>query len=474
MVFNSFAFAPFLLLAVASQLLRWPWSARKLCLIALSYVFYAAWYPWALSLLLASTLFDFHVGKALENPRLAAWRRLLLVGSVVLNLGVLFSFKYLGFAIHNLNELAGALGWAARFQPPSTLLPVGISFYTFMSLSYVTDVYRQARRAERSLLDFALFLSFFPHLVAGPIVRANDFLAQCKSERRPSSQAILWGLALLLFGLFQKVVLADAWFAPISDRVFAAQPERISTVDAWLGAIAFSGQIFCDFAGYSTCAIGAAACLGYHLPENFRSPYTALGFSDFWRRWHITLSAWLRDYVYVSLGGNRVAPWRVWLNLMLTMLLGGLWHGASWTFVAWGALHGGFLCAERAVRWLAVRFTLNLTPLLSVVVVLVTLLSVTWAWVFFRASSFSFAIELTRRLCGLGSASSRLIGNVDALLVVLPAAGLLAAQWVGRDRTLAELADKAPRPVLAVGLVCLLVAIVTMAGEDRAFIYFQF
>jgi alginate O-acetyltransferase complex protein AlgI len=474
MVFNSFAFAPFLALAVLSQLLRVSWSARKLALIALSYLFYAAWYPWALSLLLASTIFDFHVAKAIEGLRDQRWRRLLLVGSVLLNLGVLFSFKYLGFAVQNLNQLLSTLGAGPLGYQAQHLLPVGISFYTFMSLSYVTDVYRRQRKAERSLLDFALFLTFFPHLVAGPIVRAEEFLPQCKQERRPSTQVVLWGISLLLLGLFQKVVLADSWFAPVSDRVFGADPALISMSDAWLGALAFSGQIYCDFAGYSTCAVGAAACLGFVLPENFRSPYTALGFSDFWRRWHITLSRWLRDYVYIGLGGNRLGAARTWLNLFLTMLLGGLWHGASWTFVVWGALHGGFLCAERVVRALAARFDVKATRLGSIVVVVFTFLAVTWAWVFFRAPSLTFALQLTQRLFGVGAAARGVIASVDAAMLLVPGGLLIAGQWLTRDRELSQMVDRAPRPVLVFALTSLLLAITTMAGEDRAFIYFQF
>ncbi len=474
MVFNSFAFAPFLALAVASRFLNVPWAVRKAALIAISYLFYAAWYPWALSLLLASTLFDFHIAKAIEAASAPRVRRLMLLGSIGLNLGVLFAFKYLGFALSNLNQLLSGVGRAPLTYEPHWMLPIGISFYTFMSLSYVTDVYRRQRNAERSLLDFALFLAFFPHLVAGPIVRAEEFLPQCKVERKPSAQAVCWGLLLLLVGLFEKVVLADSWFAPISDRVFEATSRQLSTLDAWCGALAFSGQIFCDFAGYSTCAIGAATCLGFQLPENFRSPYTAVGFSDFWRRWHITLSRWLRDYVYVSLGGNRAGAWRTWRNLLLTMLLGGLWHGASWTFVAWGALHGVFLCTERLLRALATRLRWQASRASTIVAGAATLAGVFWAWVFFRAPNLGVALDMTRHMFGLVPSSNRLISNVDVLLLLFAATGLLSAQWLVRDKNLTELADRAPRPLLFAVVATLVVALATMAGEDRAFIYFQF
>jgi D-alanyl-lipoteichoic acid acyltransferase DltB (MBOAT superfamily) len=475
MVFNSFCFAPFLLLAVLSQAFVASWPVRKATLILCSYAFYAAWYPLAIVLLWASTLFDFFVARAVEKSASSPWRRGLLIGSVALNLGVLFSFKYLGFAVDNLNRLAGFAGHASLLARPAWILPVGISFYTFMSLSYVVDVYRSRRRAETSLLDFALFLSFFPHLVAGPIVRADDFLPQCKAARRPTIHGVCWGLLLLTLGLFQKVVMADAWFGPLADRVFDGRAGQASTADAWLAAIAFSGQIFSDFAGYSTCAVGAAACLGFRLPENFRSPYAAVGFSDFWRRWHITLSGWLRDYVYVSLGGNRYGTGRTLLNLMLTMLLGGLWHGAAWTFVIWGVLHGAFLCAERGVRRGVERFRIPQNAWTLMLASGTTLLGVTWAWVFFRAPTFARALELTRAMSGAGGRwSLSLLGSADALMVLLPVLGLLVAQWWFKERSLVAVASKVPTWLLAGASASMLLAIMTMAGEDRAFIYFQF
>lgn len=475
MVFNSFCFAPFLLLAVLSQAFVASWPVRKATLILCSYAFYAAWYPLAIVLLWASTLFDFVVARAMEKSASPSRRKGLVVGSIVLNLGVLFSFKYLGFAVDNLNRLASLGGHGALVTRPGWILPVGISFYTFMSLSYVIDVYRRRRTAETSLLDFALFLSFFPHLVAGPIVRADDFLPQCKAARRPTAEGVAWGLLLLTLGLFQKVVMADAWFGPLADRVFDGRGGPASTADAWLAAIAFSGQIFSDFAGYSTCAVGAAACLGFRLPENFRSPYAAVGFSDFWRRWHITLSGWLRDYVYVSLGGNRRGSFRTMLNLMLTMLLGGLWHGAAWTFVVWGVLHGAFLCAERGVRQGVERLRIPLNAWTLTLASAITLLGVTWAWVFFRAPTFDLALTLTLAMCGAGGRFlPSLLGNADALMVLLPALGLVVAQRWFKDRNLVAVADTVPTWALVGAAASMLLAIMSMAGEDRAFIYFQF
>ena len=229
------------------------------------------------------------------------------------------------------------------------VLPVGISFYTFVTLSYTLDVYLGRLKPIDSFLNYALFVTYFPHLVAGPIVRPTQLVPQFETPKQATRDQMLWGLGLMVLGLFEKVVVADAGLANVADRVFSAEGP-IGFADAWLGTLAFSGQIFCDFAGYSTIAVGVSLCLGFALPDNFRMPYAAIGFSDFWRRWHISLSTWLRDYLYIPLGGNRGSEVRTYVNLMLTMLLGGLWHGANWTFVVWGGLHGLYLAAERWIR----------------------------------------------------------------------------------------------------------------------------
>ena len=269
--------------------------------------------------------------------------------SVVFNLGMLGYFKYGGFLLENFQALAATVG--IDYTPPAwnIVLPVGISFYTFVTMSYTLDVYLRRARPGNSFLDFALFVTFFPHLVAGPIMRPTDLLPQFERESRPTRQQLRWGLMLMTLGLFNKIVIADGLLAPVVDKVYGAK-DPLATLDAWLGTLAFSGQIFCDFAGYTTTAIGASLVLGISLIDNFRYPYASIGFSDFWRRWHISLSTWLRDYLYVPLGGNRKGPGRTYVNLMLTMLLGGLWHGAAWTFVVWGGLHGLFLVSRAAAE----------------------------------------------------------------------------------------------------------------------------
>jgi alginate O-acetyltransferase complex protein AlgI len=474
MIFNSLAFVAFFAGVCGIQYLPISWRMAKLLLVLASYAFYAAWYPITIGLLWLSTVFDWQIAHRIERASSRGHKRTLMLLSVALNLSVLSLFKYADFAVTNLNALLHLLGSATQLSPPSLPLPVGISFYTFMSLAFVIDVYRGVQRAGSSFLDFALFLTFYPHLVAGPIVRAQDFLPQCETRRRASMQDFCWGLALLVLGLFEKVVLADAWFGPIADRVFAAGTAGLSSKDAWLGLLSFSCQIFCDFAGYSTCAIGAAACIGFRLPQNFRAPYAALGFSDFWRRWHISLSSWLRDYLYVSLGGNRHGLARTMLSLMLTMLIGGLWHGPSWTFVIWGGLHGTFLIGERGVKALLLSLGIPSGRALRGLGYVVTLGLVCWAWVFFRAPSVHVALSMTKALLGAASSESMLVLRTEMGLVLAAGAALFAAHFCTRNTTLEELAERTPAWVLAGCLGIMIVAIVTMSGQDRAFIYFQF
>ena len=273
----------------------------------------------------------------------------MLVASLAVNLGLLGFFKYRVFFLENFVALLNSVGVDFHPARPSIILPVGISFYTFQTLSYTLDIYMGKMKPARSFLDYALFVTFFPQLVAGPIVRAAHFLPQCEDARRTTLSQLGWGLSLILFGLFQKSVIADGLMAPVVERVYDSG-EVLSFGAGWVGTLAFAMQIFCDFSGYSTCAIGTAMCLGFWLPVNFRSPYAAIGFSDFWRRWHVSLSSWLRDYLYIPLGGNRKGTARTYVNLMITMLLGGLWHGASWNFVIWGGLHGVYLIVERLLK----------------------------------------------------------------------------------------------------------------------------
>lgn len=377
--------------------------------------------------------------------------------------------------------LADAVG--VKYVPPemSVILPVGISFYTFQTLSYTLDVYRGNAKPWKSFLDFALYVTFFPQLVAGPIVRAVDFLPQCLTPRKASGKEFGWGLNLLLLGLFQKIVIADGLLAPVVERVYDAT--AFDFVSAWVGTLAFAGQIFCDFAGYSTCAIGVAMCLGFGLPDNFRFPYAAIGFSEFWRRWHISLSTWLRDYLYIPLGGNRISPSRTQINLMLTMLIGGLWHGAAWTFVIWGGLHGSYLIPERRLQNASIAgWTIWRTLAGRISLAIATFLLVCVTWTFFRAESLAQALVMAK--CMMvpdlapalykNGAGWRPVGKWDLFVTLLTMAGMLVSHWLLRNRTLEEAVERLPSFVWAGINAIMLTAIIMMPGEDRAFIYFQF
>ncbi|MDX1665841.1 MAG: MBOAT family O-acyltransferase, partial [Saprospiraceae bacterium] len=347
MLFNSLGFLAFFAIVLALYYLPYAWKAKKLMLLVASYAFYALWNPPLILLLWISTIVDWMVGNRLYREENKSRRKMWLLLSLVVNLGFLGFFKYGGFLLENFTWMVNQMG--ANYQPLEwdIILPMGISFYTFQTMSYTLDMYFQRNKPARTFLDFALYVTFFPQLVAGPIVRSQELIPQFYEPKRATRQQFVWGIGLLTLGLFEKVVLADGLLAGTSDQVFGSDAP-LATLDTWMGVLAFSGQIFFDFAGYSTCAIGIALTLGIVLPDNFRYPYAAIGFSDLWRRWHITLSTWLRDYLYIPLGGNRMGLGRTYVNLMITMLLGGLWHGAAWTFVAWGFLHGLYLSVERA------------------------------------------------------------------------------------------------------------------------------
>jgi len=354
MIFNSLTFVVFFaIVMVLHHAPFFSWDQKKLNLMIASYLFYAAWNPPFVILLWISTVVDWWAAQWMVRAKHERTRKAWMLASVIVNLGMLGYFKYGGFLLNNFVELMGTLG--VVYQPPKwdIVLPVGISFYTFATLSYTLDVYLRRSKPAKHFLDYALFVTFFPHLVAGPIMRPTELVPQFEQKPRITAHQIYFGLGLMTLGLFQKVVLADGFLAPVVEKVFDAREGVPTMLDAWTATLAFSGQIFCDFAGYSSTAIGVALCLGFAMPDNFRFPYAAVGFSDFWRRWHITLSSWLRDYLYIPLGGNRHGQARTYTALMGTMLLGGLWHGAAWTFVAWGGLHGTYLAVE---RWLRGRF----------------------------------------------------------------------------------------------------------------------
>ncbi len=494
MVFNSYTFIVFLGLVLLLHYSSLSWKAKKLNLLLASYLFYAVWNPPFILLLWLSTLVDYRVALALGKEERQRRRKALLLISLVVNLAMLGFFKYGGFFLDNFVTMVSLLGITYQPAKPDIILPVGISFYTFQTLSYTLDVYRRKFSPEKSLLDFSLFVTFFPQLVAGPIVRPGELIPQFKMPHQASASQLTQGLFLLTLGLFMKVGLADGLLADPADAVFGA-PFPLAPLDAWTGVLAFSGQIFFDFAGYSTCAIGVALSLGFALPDNFRYPYAAIGFSDFWRRWHITLSSWLRDYLYIPLGGSRRGAARTYLNLMITMLLGGLWHGANWTFVVWGALHGTFLSVERLFRGRLVRFpktplTVTAQPVISQASVIprlsfgremsqwglamLTFLLVSLSWVFFRAPDFDTAMRLLLAMFGVIPTRIPLLTTLDIYKVLGVVAAMLTCHWLMRNTLVAKVARQTPWWALGISWAAMLVVLVLTQKSTGSFIYFQF
>jgi len=473
MVFNSYTFIIFFALVASIYNLPIPWVWKKRHLLLASYLFYAAWNPPFVLLLWLSTVVDWYVAKWMAASEEERRRRLLLILSLVINLGLLAFFKYAGFLIDTVNFVLGLWSLRLPVAAPSIILPAGISFYTFMTLSYSLDVFYRRTPPCKSFLDYALFLTFFPHLVSGPIVRAAEFTPQLEAPKQATAGQFALGLCLITYGLFEKTVLADYFLASPAEQLFKGEavPDLLS---AWCGILAFAGQIFYDFSGYTTCAIGVAMCFGFTFPENFRFPYAAAGFSDFWQRWHMSLSRWLRDYLYIPLGGNRHGTARLYRNLMLTMLLGGLWHGASWTFVIWGAMHGLFLIAERIVTGHGTRKLPGGGPGRALITV-ATFVCICFTWVFFRAHSLPQAFAICQGLLGVRpSQADRLLAMPDILRVVLVTTALLATHWVLRDTTWIQVFQRLRSTERTLLLALLLAMIVMAPGIDRAFVYFQF
>jgi alginate O-acetyltransferase complex protein AlgI len=441
--------------------------ARMVVLLCASIYFYARWNPWLVGLVLGTALFDYWIAIRIEDTADPRRRRLYLTASLCVTLGLLAFFKYTNFLVSLAWPAAHALGAAAAAPFFHIVLPLGISFYTFETVSYVVDVYRRRLPAERKLLDYSLFLLFFPHLIAGPIVRPADFLPQLRVLQRFDWTRMELGLRFFVLGFIKKAVIADQ-VALLVDPVYAA-PGDFSTSALWAATVAYAIQIYCDFSGYSDMAIGCAHAFGLRLPQNFDLPYFSLNIAEFWRRWHISLSTWLRDYLYIPLGGNRGSSAATYRNLLVTMLLGGLWHGAAWTFVFWGAYHGALLAVHRALpwpRWLD-------RPVFAPARAGVTFLSVCLGWVLFRARSLADAGTIYARLFSPATGVS-LPPEVVAVFALLLAV-VLAAHLVGRFADVDALARRLPVPVAAAAFAAAFVAAqLLMPDEGGAFIYFQF
>jgi alginate O-acetyltransferase complex protein AlgI len=463
LLFPTVQFAIFFPIVLA---LSWALMPRqrlwKPFIILASYVFYACADPRFCLLLGGVTLGNQAAARLIGRTGTERTRSGILAVAVTLDLLVLAVFKYYGFFSQGVAQMLADMRLGMPLPLLSIALPVGVSFFTFQAISYVVDVKRRLVEPA-ALVDVAVYLSFFPHLVAGPIVRAREFLPQLEAPRDPNRVAVGSGLALIGLGLVKKVVIADYLARTVVDPVFAV-PQAYSGPDAWLAAYGYAAQIYCDFSGYTDIAIGLALLLGYVFPQNFRSPYRATGFRDFWRRWHMTLSRFLRDFLYIPLGGSRGGRLFTYRNLMLTMVLGGLWHGAAWTFVLWGAFHGTMLIVEhalggrlRAPGWLRWLVTFNL---------------VVFGWILFRSQSIALAGTFLSRLVVPGHATLLSL-PVAAAIVVTIGLQLLPADAIERVQAGVERLQPA---LLATGLAILvLFAAATVPGQGVApFIYFRF
>jgi D-alanyl-lipoteichoic acid acyltransferase DltB (MBOAT superfamily) len=469
MQFHTVTFWLFFAL-VAGLYFRLPHRGQNRLLLVASYVFYG-WWDWRfLALIAVSTLVDFVAGLRIAASGRPVVRRAWLCASISTNLGLLGVFKYYNFFAGELAALLAWIGLPTSLHSLNILLPVGISFYTFQTLSYTIDVYRGQTQPTRHLLDFGLFVSFFPQLVAGPIERSGRLLPQILQPRQVGADDFRAGLHDVLAGLYRKVVIADN-MALIADAVFAQPARDLSGAEALIGVYAFAFQIYGDFSGYSLIAKGVARWLGFRLMDNFNAPYLATSPSDFWRRWHISLSSWLRDYLYIPLGGNRGSPAGTHRNLLVTMLLGGLWHGANWTFIAWGAVHGALLCVYKAMAGRVRLPRVRLVTTALAVLVMFHLVCLTW--LLFRAESLAQATGMAARMATAlhwtPFAVSALLFIVFFVLPLLVVDGHIVKR--GRPDSLLAVAWPARATVYSYWLLML---VFFQPAQSHAFIYFQF
>ncbi|HAD11042.1 MAG TPA: membrane-bound O-acyltransferase family protein [Saprospirales bacterium] len=510
----SFSSLPFLVFILLFFPLYFGTKGRVrtwVCLLS-SYVFYG-WWDWRfLSLIIFSTVMDWWFGlwlSYLDRPEETrrSWEngspvlqqfgdvtqwvagiglkpKSVLLLSMAMNLGFLGFFKYFNFFTDGLAALVSSLGMTPSWTTLNIILPVGISFYTFQSMSYTIDVYRKEIPWEPSLLKFATFIALFPQLVAGPIVRAADFLHQMNEDKRFNWQRWHSGMGRVLWGFFKKIAVADS-LAPFVEQCFQA-PETFGSMHLWIGVVFYSFQIYCDFSGYSDIAIGLARMMGYDFPENFRTPYFSRSFSEFWTRWHISLSSWLRDYLYIPLGGNRGGKWATYRNNMLTMLLGGLWHGANLAFVFWGFLHGLYLILQRTIApvWRHMVSTLRLPGMLSAGLEMATVYALTLlAWVYFRSGSVGLAggdsfgmanAVLSGIFSGEGFRFGAVINKFQVIRGVFLIGILLTVEISNIRVHWNQL--QVERPWVRLGLFSILAWLLAFLGNfgSNAFIYFQF
>jgi alginate O-acetyltransferase complex protein AlgI len=473
-IFPTTTFAVFFCIVLVANWLLMPHPRFwRLFIIGASFVFYADWNWKFVGLLAFSIVWNQAIGVGIHRSGALAHRKVLLALGVVVDVGLLGYFKYYDFFVESGHNLFADLGFGFPLAIRSIVLPVGISFFSFMAISYIVDIYRRELEPA-SLAKFGAYLSFFPHLVAGPIVRGSELLPQLETPRDPRRVDTSRAFYLIATGLFKKVVIANYLATHIVDQVFGA-PNQHSSLETWVGVYAYAVQIYADFSGYTDMAIGLALLLGFKFPQNFDSPYTAVSIQDFWRRWHMTLSRWLRDYVYIPLGGNRKGEPRTYLNLMATMLIGGLWHGAAWSFVIWGGLHGAWLAIGRYRREHGLSTDAVTGPQLWWKRVL-TFNLVCFAWIFFRAGSengLSTAGDVIARLFDNWGAPSPLVTGGVVLAIVVG----IGTQYLPARIPQAIMSWFSRRQVAVQVVVLALTLMVsrTMGPQGVApFIYFQF
>ena len=494
MLFNSPLYGVFLLATFCVfWLLRKHRIARVLFLVAASYGFYfygtydaardqpvpltpLGWSTLCLAIIFVGSTLDFWIGRALGKIEDRRARLALLLVSIVYYLGVLAVFKYFNFFVDNVAQIAARLGTPIKPTHLRLVLPFGISFFTFETMSYTIDVYRRELEPSKRYLDYLLFVCFFPHLVAGPIVRPAQMLPQFLGTPVPDYDQHARGLWLIATGLAKKIVIGDYLAVNMVGRVFD-NPERFSSVEVLFAVYAYAIEIYADFSGYTDVAIGSALLFGYELPRNFAAPYIAQNLQDFWHRWHISLSSWLRDYLYKPLGGSRGPSWMTYRNLMLTMVLGGLWHGASWNFVIWGALHGVALAGtrlwQRAQRAKGERAESHAASGTSrVVAIVLTFHFVCFAWIFFRAKTFTHAGLLLERLGALQGGTTNLPAKVVLVIALGMTLHLLPRRW---DEWMRERFVRSPSVAQGVVLAAAAIGVHLAAGaRAEPFVYGQF
>ncbi len=490
MLFNSYEFIIFFPIVIILYFLI-PHRYRWIMLLISSYIFYMAWRAEYIILIIVSTLIDYTMSIQMDKTDSDKKRKACLMVSIVVNLGLLFVFKYFNFVNESIATLIGN-GIEYPIKNFSLLLPMGISFYTFQTMSYTIDVYKRKRKAERHLGYFALYVSYFPQLVAGPIERSDRLLPQFRKEHIFNYDKAKSGMQRMLWGFLQKIVIADT-IAVVVNNVYNS-PHNFGGLAFIIATLGFALQIYCDFAGYTNIAIGCAQIMGIDLMENFRQPYFAVSISDFWARWHISLSTWFRDYVYIPLGGNRVKKARHYFNVFVTFLLSGLWHGANWTFVLWGSIHGFIRMLEEAIASLFKKRNIVIMPksprLKKVLSIIATFIIVCFAWIFFRANSINDAFYIVGHLFNdignwLSPAYLNMVRNdvgLNFISVFLPIAlgvFLMLIIWSKREKGEGHFESFNKRSVLfrwSFYIIISLIIIFKFATSDNTaqFIYFQF